>query len=360
MPAISITELAYQLYQRQLIKFGKFTLHSGLISPIYFDLRNLIVDPTFFSQVIDLYVEALSGLENTFDFIAGPAYTGIPIATLLSQRLNKPMILIRKDAKTHGTGGGSQIVGSVLDPEALNRVLIVDDVITSGASLLETIDILEKAEYRPVECLVLIDRRPVTQRMRTLSNGTFINSVFSVESVLREIINLPGFPSDLKLQILAQSEWFPTFSQKINCVLHPQVRKLLHIIEHKKTRLVLSADSSNPAEILNLIDKLGPEIAVLKIHSDILEFDRDYTETWFYINLKQLASQFQFLILEDRKLADIGSTTALQLKKISKWADLVTAHIISGPGVIQAVRENCNGFGLGLLLIAEIDRKSVV
>ena len=219
-PVLSVSELALQLYQRQLIKFGNFTLHSGQVSLVYFDLRNLIVDPAFFSQVIDLYLEVLGGIESTFDFIAGPAYTGIPIATLLSQRLNKPMILIRKEAKTHGTGSGSQITSGGFDA-SFNRVLIVDDVITSGASLFDTAKLLRDAGFTPVNFLVLIDRRPIIQRTCE------VMAVFSVEAVLKELINVSDFSGELKKQILAKSEWFPSFTQRLEFNLNPGVRKLL-------------------------------------------------------------------------------------------------------------------------------------
>lgn len=124
-------------------------------------------------------------------------------------------------------------------------------------------------------------------------------------------------------------------------------------MDQKKTNLCVAADLTKTSDILNLIEKIGPYICLLKTHIDIIE---DFNEN-FINSLKSLSKKFNFLIMEDRKFGDIGNTVSLQydcgLYKISYWADLVTAHSISGPGILKGL--NLKGSeNRGVVLIAEL------
>lgn len=118
---------------------------------------------------------------------------------------------------------------------------------------------------------------------------------------------------------------------------NPVASKLLQLMSTKKTNLALSADVTNKKELLQLADKLGPYICVLKTHIDIIEdFDFD-----LITQLQALANQHHFLLFEDRKFADIGNTVKLQYEKgiyhIADWATIVTVHAIPGPGILQGL-----------------------
>lgn len=106
----------------------------------------------------------------------------------------------------------------------------------------------------------------------------------------------------------------------------------------KKTNLCLAADSTKCNDVLDAADKCGPYICLLKTHVDILE---DFNDQ-FVNDLQALAKRHNFLIMEDRKFADIGNTVSLQyakgIYKISAWADLVTAHTLSGRSIIQGLK----------------------
>src|SRR5512142_1932865 len=97
----SKTALADRLLEAGCVKFGEFTLKSGLISPIYIDLRRIITFPALLEQVGAAYLPVLQTLK--FDRLAGLPYAAIPIATVISLRGGYPMIYPRKEAKAYGT-----------------------------------------------------------------------------------------------------------------------------------------------------------------------------------------------------------------------------------------------------------------
>lgn len=145
-----------------------------------------------------------------------------------------------------------------------------------------------------------------------------------------------------------------SFLKRSEEAAHPMAAKLLRLIAEKKTNLCLACDAVRQVDLLKWADAIGPEICVLKTHIDILEdFTPDCTK-----RLRDLADKHRFLIFEDRKFADIGQTAALQfaggIYRIAEWADLINAHIVSGPGIIDSLKQIGKPKGCGLLLLAEM------
>lgn len=144
--------LADNLLSAGCIKFGSFTLKSGLISPIYIDLRHIISHPKLLSQVAESYQLLITNLQ--FTRIAGLPYAAIPIATAISLQGNYPMIYPRKETKTYGTK--ADIEGEY---HAGETVLIIDDLATTGGSKFEAIEKLTSAGLIVKDIVVLIDRQ---------------------------------------------------------------------------------------------------------------------------------------------------------------------------------------------------------
>ena len=154
-------------------------------------------------------------------------------------------------------------------------------------------------------------------------------------------------------QTSAKSDYHTRYQQ----VQHPIVQKLFSIAVHKKSNLILAADVYTQKELLQLIDEVGPHICMLKLHIDCIEdFDNELPK-----KLQHKAQEYQFLLCEDRKFADIGSTARMQMiggiYQIVSWADIIIAHAIAGPGIIDAVRSLQNSHSCGMLLIAELSCK---
>ncbi|CAN7945292.1 unnamed protein product, partial [Ixodes hexagonus] len=130
-----------------------------------------------------------------------------------------------------------------------------------------------------------------------------------------------------------------SFRERALQTTHPLTQRLFEIMEQKQTNLCVAADVTRSSEVLHLADSLGPHICIFKTHIDILEdFGPD-----FPTKLKDLAQKHKFLIMEDRKFADIGNTVQLQYTRgvysIQAWADLVTVHAFPGPAVLTALQQ---------------------
>lgn len=143
---------------REVLRFGEFTLKSGRVSPYFFN-AGLFNTGSALARLGQYYAEAIieSGLE--FDVLFGPAYKGIPLAAACSVALadhnqrDVPYSFNRKETKAHGEGGN--IVGSPLQ----GRILIIDDVITAGTAIRESMQIIDAAGAKPAGVLIALDRQ---------------------------------------------------------------------------------------------------------------------------------------------------------------------------------------------------------
>ncbi len=144
--------LADELLAAGCIKFGEFTLKSGLKSPVYIDLRRIITYPKLLERIGAAYLPLLKELK--FDRIAGLPYAAIPIATAISLAGNYPMIYPRKEVKTYGTK--AEIEGEYHLGET---IAVIDDLATTGGSKFEAIEKLTGASLVVKDVVVLVDRQ---------------------------------------------------------------------------------------------------------------------------------------------------------------------------------------------------------
>jgi len=168
--------LILELYRIGAVKFGSFTLKSGKISPIYLDLRPIVSFPIILQQIADALWQKIAPL--SFDLVCGVPYTALPIATALSLSQKIPMILQRKEEKQYGTK--KKLEGVF---EKGQRCLILEDVITTGSSVLETARSLKEENLTISDVAVVIDRGQ-GGRENLLREGLNVHSLFSLHEIL--------------------------------------------------------------------------------------------------------------------------------------------------------------------------------
>jgi orotate phosphoribosyltransferase len=143
--------------EREVLRFGSFTLKSGRQSPYYFNF-GLFNTGSALAKLGQYFAQALVDSGIGCDVILGPAYKGIPLATAMAVALSEqhgidmPYSFNRKEAKVHGEGG------SIVGAELKGRVAIVDDVITAGTAIREVMTLIKAHDANPVATFIAIDR----------------------------------------------------------------------------------------------------------------------------------------------------------------------------------------------------------
>ncbi|XP_012228432.1 uridine 5'-monophosphate synthase [Linepithema humile] len=366
-----LIELAVDLYNVQAVKFGDFKTKIGLRTPVYFDLRVIISYPKLMSK-LSKALWTLRDDTTKVSQVCGVPYTALPLATLISVDNNIPMLMKRKEAKSYGT---KKLIEGVFMPG--DNCVIIEDVITSGSSILETIDALKKEQLNVTEAYVIIDREQ-GGRQNLENHGFKVKSLFGTMQLMKYLLDAgkitPEVVKDVNdyltankapnvsIQGVLNDRLKLSYRERVKLTKNPLSSKLLELMETKETNLCLAADLRKADVILELANITGPHIAVLKIHVDIIE---DFNKS-FISELKKLATQHQFLLMEDRKFGDIGNTVSLQYKyglyKIAEWADLVTVHPVSGAAVIDALKSELKDITepRGVFLVAEMSSKNAL
>ncbi len=168
--------LADALLRAGCVQFGSFELKSGLLSPIYFDLRRLVTYPALLERVARAYIPLLERVK--FDRLAALPYAALPIVTAISLASGWPMIYPRKEIKAYGTR--AQVEGEY---RAGERVVLVDDLATTGGSKFEAIERLQAVGLQVQDVIVLIDREGGAEQELARS-GVKLQTVFRLSDLV--------------------------------------------------------------------------------------------------------------------------------------------------------------------------------
>ncbi|HEY6484099.1 MAG TPA: orotate phosphoribosyltransferase [Steroidobacteraceae bacterium] len=190
---------------RDALRFGNFKLKSGRESPYFFN-AGLFSDGAAAAVLGRCYAAAVLRAGIEFDMLFGPAYKGIPLATATAialaeqQQRNVPYAFNRKEGKHHGEGG--MVVGSPLR----GKVLIVDDVITAGTAIVESLGIIRAAGAQPVAVALALDRQERGQGARSAVQEIEAQHGIKCVSVvtLAELIDALRVPADGRIRISAE------------------------------------------------------------------------------------------------------------------------------------------------------------
>ena len=152
--------------QTGVLRFGSFNLKSGRISPYFFN-SGLFNSGASLARLGRFYAQAIDGSQLDYDVLFGPAYKGIPLAATTVVALAEhhqrdvPYVFNRKEVKDHGEGG--QLVGA----ELTGKILIIDDVISAGTSVRESVEIINSANAQPAGVIIALDRQERGQDKRS-------------------------------------------------------------------------------------------------------------------------------------------------------------------------------------------------
>jgi orotate phosphoribosyltransferase len=168
--------------EQGVLRFGSFTTKAGRLSPYFFN-AGLFNTGAAVGRLAKFYAQALVASGVEFDMLYGPAYKGIPLVTATSMALAEhgrdvPFAFNRKEAKDHGEGGS--LVGAPL----AGRVVIIDDVISAGTSVRESVNIIQAAKATPAAVLIALDRM---ERVGP-------DDALSADSAVQEVQNAYGCP----------------------------------------------------------------------------------------------------------------------------------------------------------------------
>jgi uridine monophosphate synthetase len=192
-----LESLIVDLFDIGCLLFGDYVQASGAVFNYYVDLRQIISDPNLFHRVLHAYAELLQGLD--FDRIAGIPYGSLPTATGLSLQLHKPLIYPRKEVKAHGAR--RLIEGDFEDGD---RVVVVDDILITGGSVLEGIGKLESSGLVVEDVVVFIDHGGDHNRQakeRLAAAGYRCHAVLAIEQIT-QVLHRAGRLSDAQAATL--------------------------------------------------------------------------------------------------------------------------------------------------------------
>jgi len=260
-------------------------------------------------------------LFNDINLITGVNFGGIPLSSYISNERNISQIYVRDTLKTYGTQ--KQIEGDY----TLNKdLLIIEDVITTGQSITNLIQIINNTSNIIVKKVLCIISRQNIQEMTYY----YLFTINEIRDYLYNFDNIIYFNNQLSNYIY----------------------KLALI---KETNIILSCDFTRCEDILNIIDKIGKYIIGVKLHTDILEdFNLIFIE-----KLLELKHKYNLIIIEDRKYADISNIVLKQINnvyKIHKWADIITVHSLVGDSLIKSIKNEYPN--IELILITEMTSKN--
>jgi len=318
MTTLTKEPVLVELIKLGCFKEGNFTLKSGEHSNYYIDLRTLISHPPLLMALSDLLYQTIYNVDGK---ICGLPYAGIPYANTISILYQRQMVLLRKEKKTYGTG--KMVEGDYKEGDDL---IIIDDILTKGTSILESLEHLK--EFNIKKIVVIVDReaggRKIIEDM-----GYQVVSLFSIKQIM-EIYTQINYP-------------------KRNLM----VKQIKDLIREKKTNICVSMDYIHSGDIINSIKILKDNIVMVKLHCDIIE---DFSDN-FIRELVEICEKHKIFIFEDRKFGDIGSTFKNQfmggIYKIQSWCNITNFHSLVGDGIVKEFSK-CRSLNQGGLLIAQM------
>lgn len=342
---LSKIQIIKKLYSEGIFTLDDIILKSGKKSPYYCDFRLLISKPELYQQVVEFICSYLETLSVEYHHLGSVPIGSLPFTTSVANRLNQSFVIPRGEKKTYGkkcSMEGSLNVG--------DTVLVLEDVITTGASVLEAVEIIKNNGGVVKDIVCIFDRE---EEGEPVIKGNDINfhSVFSLSDLIR-VLESEQLTDNLHLEKLKfhnekykkiqvdlhieNTEEFKRNERKERLAKNYQElvgnnfnKRLLSIIKTKQTSVCLSLDTGSWNKGKSILESCAPYICMVKLHLDLLT-DWNNTATQ---EILEMSKTHNFLILEDSKLDDVPNIVESQvyggLHSFGNWVDAVTVNTVN-------------------------------
>lgn len=350
-----------------ILEIGTYSLKNGDKVEYYFNTKKIYSNPTILKYVGDVMSDRISTFtkENDIDYqhIVGVPYGSLPLSSVVSHNLEQSLLFVRKEEKTHGTK--SLIEGNY---EVGDSVVLIEDVITSGSSIIETIEKIENTGLIvslvvvlfnrqtggllnveeqceiPVEYLYDIDHLSKYLQVKKHINEYDYSKIIS--SIAIEKKNHINRMVEEKSNLEKDNKFAKSIKNYDFIFNNPLERLLMSLVVTKESALCLSLDVNKWEDGKKILDLCGQNIVMVKVHCDLFT---DITNIDLFIKeIRVLARKHNFLIMEDIKLADVDKISYRKIKnsffKYHKWANYLTIHGLTSKAVLEycSNKENNN------------------
>jgi orotate phosphoribosyltransferase len=297
-----MTYLTYDdLVEHDIIKKGDFVLSSGTKSDTYVNIKGTFGLPGLFKSIVSNLCQRIRTIDNyRLLTIIGVPTSGIPFASAIAYELSLPLLVLRSEKKDYGT---KKIIEGCDNLEKVGNILLVEDVITTGGSISQCIDRLVELGMRPKHIVVIYQRE---------LNVTFKDKMDKCGISYQCLMSDPSCLAD-----------------RLNSMDHPICQSFGRLVYEKKSNIILSVDIPQVDKFKDIIDTCAKHVVGIKVHLDIFE-DGDRDEVRKFLN--QHKKEHKYIVIEDRKFADIHAINLQQMDKLKviEYADILICHSIAG------------------------------
>ena len=350
---LSKIQIIKKLYSEGIFTLDDIVLKSGKKSPYYCDFRLLISKPELYQELVEFICAYLETLSVEYQHLGSVPIGSLPFTTSVANRLNQSFVIPRGEKKNYGkkcSMEGSLNVG--------DTVLVLEDVITTGASVLEAVEIIKNNGGVVKDIVCIFDRE---EEGEPVIKGHDINlhSVFSLSDLIR-VLESEQMTDNLHLEKLKfhnekykkiqvdlhieNTEEFKKNERKEKLSRNYQElvensfnKRLLNVIKTKQTSVCLSLDTVTWNKGKSILESCAPYICMVKLHLDLLT-DWNNTATQ---EILDMAKTHNFLIIEDSKLDDVPNIVESQvyggLHSFGNWVDAVTLNTVNFVSINNAL-----------------------
>lgn len=358
-----INKLYDLLLKDKILELGSFMLKNNIKTEYYINSRKMYSNDELTNILSDRIINKINSIPNLeYDHLVAVPYGTLPLVGILSNKMDKSMLFMRKEQKGYGS---NKIVDG--NYEIGDSVVLIEDTITSGSSIMDTINKLENIGVFVSYVLVIFDRETgaLNDMRETLNipiDSLFkiskISNYYSIHQLMSEFDNgkiISSLSTDKKNYLyIKEKEKKKKEEEKerelsiknYEYIFNNSLSSLLiGLVIRKKSALCLSLDVSSWKVGRGILELCGPYICMVKLHTDL--FADIGNINIFIKEIKEIARKYKFLIMEDMKMGDVDKITYNKIEssffKYREWANMITIHGLTADSVydyIQKERES--------------------